>query len=66
MAAALALFGIFSIFSILMGLSHNFVLYLAFMLCYGVPLTAFQTATTTFLQTMCHFACLWCRPRFRM
>ena len=47
MAAALALFGIFSI---LMGLSHNFVLYLAFMLCYGVPLTAFQTATTTFLQ----------------
>ena len=47
MASALALFGIFSI---LMGLSHNFVLYLAFMLCYGVPLTAFQTATTTFLQ----------------
>ena len=47
MASALALFGIFSI---LMGLSHNFVLYLAFMLCYSVPLTAFQTATTTFLQ----------------
>ena len=47
MAAALALFGIFSI---LMGLSHNFVLYLAFMLCYSVPLAAFQTATTTFLQ----------------
>lgn len=47
MAAALTLFGLFSI---LMGLSHNFVLYLAFMLCYGVSLTAFQTATTTFLQ----------------
>ena len=47
MTVALVLFGLFSI---LMSLSHNFVLYLAFMLCYGVPLVVFQTATTTFLQ----------------
>lgn len=47
LSAALALFGLIGI---LMGLTHNYVLYLAFMLCYGVPLTAFQAATTTFLQ----------------
>ena len=41
------LFGLCGVF---MGLSKGFVAYLIMMLLYGIPLTAFQTATTTILQ----------------
>lgn len=47
LAAAMALFGLIAI---MMGLSQNYILYLALMLLYGVPLTTYQTATTTYLQ----------------
>lgn len=46
------LFGlaIFGIMAILMGLSTNFIFYLALMALYGVALTMVQTAITTLLQ----------------
>ena len=49
---ATLLFGlaIFGIMAILMGLSTNFIFYLALMALYGVALTMVQTAITTLLQ----------------
>ena len=41
---------LFGLCGVLMGLSKGFVAYLIMMLLYGIPLTAFQTATTTILQ----------------
>ena len=41
---------LFGFCGVLMGLSKGFVAYLIMMLLYGIPLTAFQTATTTILQ----------------
>ncbi|MGN0032315.1 MAG: MFS transporter [Candidatus Limimorpha sp.] len=41
---------VFGASGIAMGLSKSFVFYLAMMLLYGIPLTAFQTVTTTLLQ----------------
>lgn len=40
----------FGILAIGMGLSRNFILYLSFMLLYGVSVTMMQTATTTMIQ----------------
>lgn len=40
----------FGIFAICMGLSQDFILYLTFMLFYGVALTMVQTVITTLLQ----------------
>lgn len=40
----------FGLLAIGMGLSRNFILYLALMLLYGVALTVVQTATTTIIQ----------------
>ena len=40
----------FGALAIGMGLSKNFILYLALMLIYGVALTMVQTATTTLIQ----------------
>lgn len=40
----------FGIFAIGMGLTNNFLLYLSFMLFYGITMTIVQTATTTLLQ----------------
>ncbi len=40
----------FGALAIGMGLSKNFILYLALMLVYGVALTMVQTATTTLIQ----------------
>ena len=40
----------FGTLAIGMGLSGNFILYLALMLLYGVALTMVQTATTTLIQ----------------
>ena len=45
--AAAVLFGAFGVG---LGLSRHFVFYLVMMFLYGIPLTAFQTATTTILQ----------------
>ena len=49
---ATLLFGlaIFGTMAILMGLSTNFIFYLALMALYGVALTIVQTAVTTLLQ----------------
>ncbi|MGN1216032.1 MAG: MFS transporter [Candidatus Cryptobacteroides sp.] len=41
---------LFGATGIALGLSRNFVFYLVMMLLYGIPLTAYQTATTTILQ----------------
>ena len=41
---------LFGFCGVLMGLSKGFVAYLIMMLLYGIPLTAFQTSTTTILQ----------------
>ncbi|MGN0201793.1 MAG: MFS transporter [Candidatus Cryptobacteroides sp.] len=46
LAAAL----LFGALGVALGLSRSFVFYLLMMLLYGIPLTAFQTATTTILQ----------------
>lgn len=40
----------FGVLAIGMGLSKNFILYLALMLIYGIALTMIQTATTTLIQ----------------
>lgn len=41
---------IFGAIGVAMGLSRNFLFYLVMMFLYGIPLTSFQTATTTILQ----------------
>lgn len=41
---------VFGMLAVGMGLSQNFILYLALMLFYGVALTMVQTATTTLIQ----------------
>ena len=45
--AAAVLFGAFGVG---LGLSRHFIFYLVMMFLYGIPLTAFQTATTSILQ----------------
>ncbi|MGI6012763.1 MAG: MFS transporter [Oscillospiraceae bacterium] len=40
----------FGVFAIGMGLSQNFILYLTFMLFYGISMTVIQTTITTLLQ----------------
>ena len=41
---------VFGVMAVAMGVSHNFILYLALMALYGVALTMVQTAITTLLQ----------------
>lgn len=41
---------LFGSFGVALGLSLNFIFYLVIMLLYGIPLTSYQTATTTILQ----------------
>ncbi len=41
---------VFGALAVGMGLSRNFILYLALMLLYGIALTTIQTATTTLIQ----------------
>lgn len=47
MFSGLAVFGIMAIG---MGISQNFLLYLIFMICYGIALTTIKTTITTLLQ----------------
>ena len=41
---------LFGIMAIGMGVTPNFLLYLIFMICYGIALTTIQTTITTLLQ----------------
>lgn len=43
-------FAVFGAMAIGMGITQNFLLYLIFMICYGVALTTIQTTITTLLQ----------------
>lgn len=43
-------FAVFGVMAIGMGITQNFLLYLIFMICYGVALTTIQTTITTLLQ----------------